>query len=96
MTLSTPAPRKHRHTRTVHAEGECNEDMLKLLSEYVVNSLGDDDLDDDLDDDFDDDDFDDDDEFFEEEQDEDFDDDQPSDKPIDPRWAALNNLSSKN
>lgn len=89
-------------SRTVHPEDECNEEMLKYLNQYMINSLdeeeGDDDLDgEDFDDEYDDDDFDDDfdDEDGDESEDPD-DDDQPSDKPIDPRWAALKDINNMN
>ena len=93
-------------SRTIHKEGECNEDMLNYLNEYIVNSLEEEDEDDDeYDEDDDYDDFDDDDAEHEdiEEADashQDFDkdeieeeDDLPNDGPIDPRWAALQNLN---
>lgn len=89
MTVSLP-------TRTIHDQGECNEEMMQLLNEYVVNSLDEDDDDEDFDDeeydddDFDDDEYDDDDDF---DSDDDDDDDQPSDRPVDPRWGALSQLN---
>lgn len=83
-------------SRSVHDEGECNEEMLNYLNEYVINPLDEDEDDydddeyDDEDDDFDD--FDDEEEDDDEEIDDD-DDDQPNDGPIDPRWEALRNLN---
>lgn len=41
--------------RKVHAVGECNEDMVKLLSKYTINSLDEDFEDEDFEDDWDDD-----------------------------------------
>lgn len=80
-------------TRSIHDEGECNEEMLSYLKEYVVNSLDDDDDDFDDGEEYDDDEDDDFDDFDDEDDDFDEDDDQPSDGPIDPRWAALKNVS---
>ncbi len=90
MTVSLP-------TRTIHEPGECNEEMMLLLNEYVVNSLDKDDEDED--DEYDDDEYDDDDD--EEYDDDDFDDDEPDsddddepdDRPVDPRWGALSQLN---
>ena len=82
-------------SRSIHKEGECNEEMLDYLNQYIVNPLDEDDDEDDFDDDEDDDDdddFDDFDEEVEEHQEEENDDDQPNDGPIDPRWEALRNL----
>lgn len=86
--------------RTVHEEGECNQEMLDYLDQYVVNSMDDDD-DEDFDD-FDDDEYDDedyDDDFEDDFEDEDSDDDRDeeddaeiNDEDVDPRWAALKNL----
>ena len=71
-------------TRSVHEEGECNQEMLDYLNEYIVNPLDEDE------DDFDD--SDEDDQDWDDEEYEDEDDDQPDDTPVDPRWAALKNL----
>ena len=38
MTLSTPAPRKHRHTRTIHAEGFLREDGLWDIEARMIDS----------------------------------------------------------
>ena len=93
MTVSLPI-------RTIHEPGECNEEMMRLLNEYVVNSLDDDDDDEDFDDEEYDDDYDDeeydDDDFDDDESDSDDDndnDDEPDDRPIDPRWGALSQLN---
>jgi len=72
-------------SRSIHEEGECNQEMLDYLNEYIVNPLDEDE------DDFDDSDEDDQD-WDDEEYDDDDDDDQPDDTPVDPRWAALKNL----
>lgn len=76
ITVSLPA-------RMIHEKGECNEEMVGKLSQYLVN-IDDEDEDDD-DEDYDDDDFDDDD--FDDE-----DDDSPNDD-IDPRWSILKDLN---
>ena len=69
-------------SRSIHAEGECNEEMLNYLDEYIVNPLDEGEDDEEYDDvDFDD--FDDEDE------------EQPNDGPIDPRWEALRNIDKK-
>lgn len=87
-------------SRTVHDEGECNQEMLDYLNEYIVNPLDEEEDDsdsyrdddeeyedaDDEDQDLDDEDYDDEDNGEEE------DDEQPDNGPIDPRWAALKNL----
>lgn len=75
ITVSLPA-------RLLHEEGECNEEMLEALSEYLINP-GDEDSDE-----WDDDDLGDDDEDWEDDEDEGGDDDD-----IDPRWSALKNLN---
>lgn len=85
-------------SRSVHDEGECNEEMLNYLNEYIINP-GDEDEDDyddeeDYDDDEDEDEEDFDDFDDDEEEEEDLDDDQPNDGPIDPRWEALRNLKN--
>lgn len=72
--------------RSVHDEGECNEEMLSYLSEYIINPFDEEEDDDYNDDEYDDFDDSDDDEI------EDIEDDQPNDGPIDPRWEALKNL----
>ena len=91
-------------SRSVHDEGECNEEMLDYLDEYIVNPLDEDEDDFDEDEDEDeDDDFDDFDEEDEEadakhqdlEETEEDDDEQPNDGPVDPRWEALRNLNKK-
>jgi uncharacterized metal-binding protein YceD (DUF177 family) len=83
--------------RVLHDEGECDEEMLALIQQHIVNAEDDDD--------FDDEDWDDEDELWEDEDwesDEDHDDDDDDfeeeddnndDKPIDPRWAILKNLN---
>lgn len=76
ITVSLPA-------RMIHENGECNEEMVGKLSQYLVNS--DDEDEDDDDEDYDDDDYDDDD--FDDE-----DDDLPNDD-IDPRWSILKDLN---
>ncbi|MDA8600938.1 DUF2889 domain-containing protein [Burkholderiaceae bacterium] len=38
MTLSTPSPRKHRHTRTIHAEGFLREDGLWDIEARMIDS----------------------------------------------------------
>lgn len=67
-------------SRTVHEEGECNQEMLDYLEEYMVNSM-------DEDEEYDDEDFDDSDEEEMEDENDDVD-----DEDVDPRWAALKNL----
>jgi len=64
--------------RSIHPEGECNQEMLDYLNEYMVNPLDEDDeeFDDEYDEDFIDDD----------------DDEQTDNDEVDPRWAALKNL----
>jgi uncharacterized metal-binding protein YceD (DUF177 family) len=87
-------------SRSIHDEGECNEEMLDFLNEYIVNPLDEDE------DDFDDEDYDDDDSDDFDEDDEDNQDleeeeeadaphqdiEENEDRPIDPRWEALRNL----
>lgn len=92
MTVSLPA-------RNVHPKGECNEEMLAALSQYLVNPTTDEDWDDE-DEDWDDEEEDWDDEDWDEENDEeDFsdedeeDEDIDPDRPIDPRWSVLKNLN---
>lgn len=75
-------------SRSIHDEGECNDEMLDYLSKYIVNPLdedGEDDFDDYRDED---------DEYDDDDSNEDWndDDDQPSDGPVDPRWEALRKL----
>ena len=65
-------------SRSIHAEGECNEEMIEILDEYRVNA--DSDSDDDLD------------EEDATEEDELGDDDGDDDDYIDPRWEALKGL----
>ncbi len=71
--------------RAVHPEGECNEEMLEHLSNYIVYSVDEQENDDEYDPD------DDRNEEFDEE--EIGHDDQEDEEPIDPRWAALKNLN---
>lgn len=71
-------------SRTVHEEGECNEEITNILSEYQVFELNDT-SDEDFDEGFDDDD--DDEEIGNEDDDQDGD-----DGDIDPRWEALKKL----
>lgn len=74
MTVSLPS-------RSIHEEGECNQEMLDYLNEYVVNAEGDDE-------DFD--------EYEDDEEEEINDDEQlDDDAPVDPRWEALKKLSKK-
>lgn len=84
ITVSLPS-------RSVHPEGECDEEMMKILNEYRVNAD---------DEDFDDEDFDDADETeeenaeaFEGESTDDLPEDDLDDDYIDPRWAALKGLN---
>lgn len=71
--------------RKIHPEGECNEEMVEQLHQYLVN-------DEDEDEDWDDEDWDEDD--FDDDIDDDFDDnDTPDDDDIDPRWSILKNLN---
>lgn len=72
-------------SRTVHQEGECNEEITDILSEYQVftlNEPSDDDNDEEFDDDFDED----------KEIENDNDDQSGDDDYIDPRWEALKKL----
>lgn len=66
--------------RAVHDEGECNDDMLDLLDEYVVNA--DDDSDDELYEELDE----------ELESESTAEDEEDVSEEIDPRWEALKNL----
>lgn len=77
--------------RVLHAPGECNEEMIALLNQHIVNANEPDDDEDDWDED--DDDWDDDEGWEADEDDSDGDDDPDDDKPIDPRWSALKNLN---
>lgn len=72
ITVSLPA-------RSIHEEGECNEEMMSKLSEYLLSPEEDEDED-----------FEDDDES--EDEDEDGNDDGDNDD-IDPRWDVLKNLN---
>jgi uncharacterized protein len=82
--------------RSVHPEGECNEEMLDHLNNYIVTTVNEDD------DDFDEADWDDEDsdsdrkdeEYENEDSDSDRNDDSTDDEPVDPRWAALKNLKN--
>jgi uncharacterized metal-binding protein YceD (DUF177 family) len=83
--------------RSLHPEGECNQEMIDYLKEYMVNPLDEEDDDDwDDDDEYDDDDFiddEDDDPDSDWDDDDNDDDDGPiDDSEVDPRWAALKNL----
>ncbi len=86
ITVSLPS-------RSIHEDGECNEEMMDKLSEYLLNPEDEDEDDDDFDDEDcdDDDDLDSDDE--EDEGDDDGDDDDDGD--IDPRWNALKSLTAE-
>lgn len=79
ITVSLPA-------RSIHEEGECNEEMMDKLSEYLLTS-------EEEDDDFDDEDFDDDDESDLDDEDED--DDNDDNDGTDPRWDVLKNLTAE-
>lgn len=86
-------------SRSIHDEGECNEEMLDFLNEYIVNPLNEDE-----------DDFEEADAEHQDLEDEDFEDldeededieeadaphqdiEESEDHPIDPRWEALRNL----
>lgn len=83
--------------RLVHPKGECNEEMIALLSQYSVQGTVDDDEDDEWNDE---DDWDDEDEeegdWSEEDDDESElgdEDNDDEDGPIDPRWTPLLNLN---
>ena len=68
-------------SRLIHNQGECNQEMLNYLNEYIVNPS-----DEEADEQYQD---------FDSEDDEEYDDEndgQPNDTPVDPRWAALKNL----
>lgn len=69
--------------RMVHADGECNEEMIELLNKYTVQREESDDEDQD--------DWDDDDDWDDEEEDDD--DGEDDFDPKDPRWATLRNLN---
>ena len=87
MTVSLPS-------RSIHEEGECNQEMLDYLNEYVVNADGDDDDFDEYEEDDDSDSFRN--EDFSDEEEEINDDEQlDDDAPVDPRWEALKKLSKK-
>ena len=82
--------------RTIHPQGECNEEMMQLLNEYLITSLDEDEDDEDLDDEEYDDDYDDeeyDDDDFDDDSNSDDDDEPDDDRPIDPRWGALSQLN---
>ena len=78
ITVSLPA-------RSIHEEGECNEEMMNTMSEYLLSP-------EEEEEDFDDEDFDDDDESEEEDEDGN-DDDDDNDDDTDPRWDVLKNLN---
>lgn len=74
-------------TRLIHPKGECNEEMIELLSKYTVQQEPSGSEDDDDEDDWD---FEDDDDY---EDDEDWEDeDEDDDSPIDPRWNKLKDI----
>jgi uncharacterized metal-binding protein YceD (DUF177 family) len=74
-------------TRLIHPKGECNEEMIELLSKYTVQQEPTGSEDDDDEDDWD---FEDDDDY---EDDEDWEDeDEDDDSPIDPRWNKLKDI----
>lgn len=73
ITVSMPV-------RCVHEEGECNEEVVNALNEYLLNPIDENSEDDDSDEDDSDEDWDD-------------DDDNNDDDDIDPRWSALKNLN---
>lgn len=75
ITVSLPV-------RMIHEEGECNEEMVEALSQYLLNPHDEED-----DEDFDDEDWDDDDD------EPDGDDDPDEGDSIDPRWTVLKNLN---
>lgn len=68
--------------RKIHDEGGCNEEVMKLYNQYIVNA-------EEPDEDWDDEDWDDDEDDWDDEDEEDID----EDKPIDPRWSQLKNLN---
>ena len=87
-------------SRLLHKPGECNEEMMALYNQHIVNAGGPegDEDDEDWDEDDEDNDRDDDEGDWEDgdeddEEDEDPDDDDGSDRPIDPRWSVLKNLN---
>ena len=81
ITVSLPS-------RKVHKTGECNEEMLELISRYSSQNEGNGD-----DDDWDEEDWDDEDDWDEDDEDWDEEDDEPDDdQPIDPRWKELSKL----
>ena len=74
--------------KTVHKEGECNEEVIKVLSQYEIVR--------DEDEDFDDDDYDDDDDLDSDDDfsdDDDNDDNDPDTGTTDPRWSILKDLN---
>lgn len=74
-------------TRLIHPKGECNEEMIELLSKYTVQQEPSESEDDDDEDDWD---FEDEDDY---EDDEDWEDeDEDDDSPIDPRWNKLKDI----
>jgi uncharacterized metal-binding protein YceD (DUF177 family) len=82
-------------SRTVHEEGDCNEEITGILSEYQVFKLDDsseDDYEDEGFDELDDDSEDNEDEGLDENQEDNDDDQNGDDDYIDPRWAALKKL----
>lgn len=81
ITISLPA-------KKVHPKGECNEEMLELISKYSVGFDSDEEEEEDEWEDEDEDWNDDDDDWEDEEEEED-----NGDKPIDPRWSILKNLN---
>lgn len=85
ITVSLP-------TRSLHPKGECNEEMMELLSKYTLQQPARSEDDDD-EDDWEDGDWDDDDDWDDEEDDEDEEDGDDDKGPIDSRWNALKNLN---
>lgn len=72
ITVSLPV-------RMIHGEGECNEEMVEALSQYLLNPDDEDDWDDEED-------------IDDEDWNEEDNDDEP-DGDIDPRWSVLKNLN---
>ncbi len=94
MTVSLPP-------RNVHPKGECNEEMMETLSQYMVNLSVDDDSDledwQEDDEDWDEEDWNEDEEeedsFSEEDEEDEGEPLDDPDRPIDPRWSVLKNLN---
>ncbi len=81
ITVSMP-------TRVIHDEGECNEEMVQALNQYLLNPEDDEDIDEE---DWDDEDWDDEDDSEDEDESEEGNDEPDGD--IDPRWSMLKNLN---